>query len=260
MKVYKKIAKTFFSVLFCIALVTLSGCDGINRMIGSSVVPESVTIEGITYRNGFYGEELCPLFDQVGDVGAETLQEGVFHDDGYRKFRRVDFEGHDWVHSNIGKYTGGVVYCAESEWEQTKSYYKNPENFDYYYDMGYYMSQNGEVLIPKVDFQKFEELLAFGRENNYEPFDSSSNKKVMEKTCRIPESEFQEGFCFYKVSKDGYFTTSRGPRYFVYDDKLFLVFYHDGENQDGEFEEVVSVEVPNELSQYFVEVLEKSTT
>ena len=62
-------------LLVCI-LLFLAGCSAIDRMIGGYAVPTNVTIEGVTYCNGFYGD-LYPVFEQVGDIGSETLQEGM---------------------------------------------------------------------------------------------------------------------------------------------------------------------------------------
>jgi len=239
----------FLSPLFCLLLLSLTGCGAINRVISGFVVPTSVTIEGVTYRSGFYGE-LYPMFE-VGDIGSDTLQKDILYDDGMHKFRRVDFERHDWVHSYIGEYSGGVVYCAENEWEQMLDYYANPINFEYYYGVGYYISEKA-VNIPAIDPQKFDELLAFGKENEYNPFGERSNEKVMQKARKIPEAEFQEGVCFYKVSKDGYFTTIKSPMYFVHNGKLLLVFFH-----DAGLDEVVAVDVPDKLGQYFIDLMEQ---
>ncbi|MFR2807576.1 MAG: hypothetical protein ACLTBZ_16230 [Faecalispora jeddahensis] len=97
----------------------------------------------------------------------------------------------------------------------------------------------------------------FDNENEYKPFDKCSNEKVMQKVRRIPEAEFQESVCFYKVSNDGYFTTSQSPRYFVRDGKLLLIFSHDGGRDNGGTAEVVVLDVPDELGQYFVDLMER---
>lgn len=242
------------SMLFCFLLLLLTGCGSVKAMIGHSFVPKTVTIEDVTYCNGFYGD-LYPVFGQAGDIGSDTLQEEVIYDDGTCKFRRVEFEGHDWVHSYIGEYTGGVVYCAESQLEQMRDYYADSSNFEYYYGVGYYTCETA-VNVPEIDPQKFDELLAFSNENSYEPFDHSSNEKILEKVRRIPESEFHEGVCFYKVSRDGYFTSVKSM-YFVHDGKLLLVFYHDGGRKNNGIKEVVAVDVPDELGQYFIELMDR---
>jgi hypothetical protein len=251
----ENLMKKLLLSLFYLVLLSLTGCSAIDRVIAAHSVPTSVTIEGVTYLNGFYGE-LYPLFGQVGDVGSDTLQEEIIYNDGVREFRRVDFEGHDWVHSYIGEYTGGVVYCNENQWEQMHDYYADPMNFEYYCGIGYYICEKS-VVIPEMDPQKFDDLLAFGNENEYKPFDKSSNEKAMEKTHRIPKAEYHEGICFYKVSNDGYFTTIKKPMYFVHDSKLLLVFYHDGGRDNGGIEEVTAIDVPDELGQYFVDLIER---
>ena len=246
--------KKILPLLVCI-LLFLAGCSAIGRMIGGYAVPTNVTIEGVTYRNGFYGE-LYPVFEQVGDIGSDTLQEEIVYDDGMHKFRRVNFKGHDWIHSYIGEYTGGTVYCAENEWDQLCDYYADPTNFEYYCGIGYYLSEKVSS-ISEIDPQKFDDLLNFGIENEYKPFDERSNEKVMQNVRRIPEAEFQESVCFYKVSNDGYFTTSQSPRYFVHDGKLLLIFSHDGGRDNGGAAEVVALDVPDELGQYFVDLMER---
>jgi hypothetical protein len=247
--------KKLLPSLFCLVLLSLTGCNVIERLNDAYVVPASVIIEGVTYRNGFYGE-LYPLFEQDGDVGSDALQEEIIYNDGVRDFRRVDFEGHDWVHSYIGEYTGGVVYCAENQWEQMRDYYSDPVNFEYYCGVGYYVSEKS-VVIPDMDPQKFDELLTFGNENEFKPFDKSSIEKAMQKAHRIPKAEYQEGICFYKVSNDGYFTTIKEPMYFVHDGKLLLVLFHDGGRDNGGIEEVVAIDVPDELGQYFMDLIER---
>lgn len=214
-----------------------------------------VTIDGVTYRSGFYGD-LYPVFGEVGDKGSKTLQDNIIFEDGARKFRRVDFEGHDWVHSYTGRYSGGTVYCAENQWEQMRDYYADPSSFNYYCGAGYRAAESS-VMISDIDPQKFEELLAFSDENEYSPFNSRSNNRISKVTQRFPESEYHKGVCFFKTSKDGFFTTVKSHMYFVHDDKLYLVFYHDGGSNNGGVREVVAVAVPDEPGQYFMDLIEQ---
>lgn len=176
-------------------------------------------------------------------------------EDGNRKFRRVEFEGHDWVHSNGGGTTGGIVYCAESEWEQTRDYYADSANFTYYCGgKGYSTSEeSGELL--KIDAQKYDELLAFGEEYGYKPFDRRSNEKAEQIAYRLPAEAFDKGIGFIKASNDGYFMTGGSHEYFIYDGKLIFVFYHDGGAKNGGIKEVVAIDVPDELGQYFIDLL-----
>ena len=241
-------------------MLLLSGCGEVRRMAGvmmdNIAPPSEVTIEGVTYRTGFYGD-LYPQFGQVGQKGSTTLKKELLHDDKGREFRRVGFDGHDWVHNySIGKYISGTVYCAAGEWEQTRDYYADPDSFDYFCGVGYYLTET-DVRIPEIDTQKFDELLTFCEENNYDPFNQGSNDKILKRTRRIPASGFHGSVCFFKVSKDEYFQTTEGHKLFEYDGRLLLVFYHDGGSKNGGREEVVALDLPEALGQYFLDLLEQ---
>lgn len=227
--------KFILGILSVFHILTLTACSVV------SGVPETVTIDGVTYRNGFY-EGLWPVFGQVGYIGSETLQEEVIYDDGTRKFRRVDFEGHDWVHSYTGGTTNGVVYCEESQWEQEYAYYSDSSNFLYY---------GGGSLKPDIDPEKFDELLSFADKNRYKPF--GSNKGVETRDLPIPDRDESPKLSFFRVSNDGYFVSYKGDTYHIVDGKLVLVFYYDYGH--GEYKKLVAVDVPEELGQYFIDLL-----
>jgi hypothetical protein len=47
-------------------------------------------------------------------------------------------------------------------------------------------------------------------------------------------------------------------RYFrKYGEKLLLVFYHDGGRDNNGIEEVVAIDVPDELGQYFIGLIKR---
>jgi hypothetical protein len=215
-------------------------------LLSYSDAPNRIVIDGIPYRSGFYGD-LYPNFGEVGDVGSDALQEEILYEDGKNEFRRVDFEGHDWVHTYAGKYTAGTVYCAENEWEKMRDYYADASNFIYY---------GADVAVPEIDTQKFDDLLTWSNENAYNPFDQSVDENTMQNIRRLSRSEYAETFCFYKVSKDGYFSTSRQHTYLVYQGKLLQVLYIDGGANNGGSAEAVVVDVPDELGQYFLGIME----
>ena len=127
----------------CLLLLLLSGCgiaDTINERTYDAIDgPETVTIDGVVYRNGFYGD-MNPMFGEKGSIGSETLQDEIVYDDGQYRYRRVDYAGHDWVHSDGGRTTGGVLYCAEEDWEDVSAYYADPSNLDYLMGTGKYIA------------------------------------------------------------------------------------------------------------------------
>ncbi len=62
-----------------------------------------------------------------------------------------------------------------------------------------------------------------------------------------------------KIGKDGYIGQS-GPHYFVYDSKLLMVFFHDGGSGNDGKKEVVVIDVPDELGEYFIGLMESINT
>jgi hypothetical protein len=79
----------------------------------------------------------------------------------------------------------------------------------------------------------------------------------MQIAYRLPEEAFDKGLRFTRVSNDGYFKTVGGTEYFVHDGKLILVFYHDNGHYNGGIREVVAIDVPDELGQYFIDLMEQ---
>lgn len=194
--------------------------------------PKTITIENTVYRNGFTGE-LYPLnIDYQDDCYSVNKKE----------FHRVNGEQFDLVYSPTFSLAFDALYCSEDQWEQAKAYYADSNNFTYYCS---------NTSIPDVDVTKFDRLMEFAEENGYDPFGSNSDVK----TCRLPMPDLSSELIFYKESKDGLLTSSRGSKFHRINGKLYLVFFYDMGH--GEYEELVAVEVPEEIGQYFMEFLDQ---
>lgn len=235
--------KKMVLIIFCMFFAPiLIACN-----ITNILVPETITIDGITYRSGFYGDLWPENLTYIGDSYKK----------GNNEFYHVDCEQFDWVHSDVGSTANGVLYCAESQWEQASEYYKDSNNFTYYCSIGTENIAYDPVIItiPNIDPTKFDELLLFAKKNSYNPFGANSDVK----TCRlpIPDREKSPQFIFYSESKDGFFTSFKGDKFFIVDGKLLLLYYYDYGH--GKYEEMVAVEVPDELGEYFIEFMEELT-
>ncbi len=245
---YKKVEKErpmkkIVLIIFCIFFTPiLMACN-----ISNILVPKTITIDGITYRNGFYG-----------DLWPENLTyKGDSYKKGNKEFYHVDCEQFDWVHSDGGGTANGVLYCAESQWEQANEYYKDSNNFTYFCSIGAEYIDRDPVIItvPNIDPTKFDELLSFAKKNSYDPFGANSDVKTFR--LPIPDREESPQFIFYSESKDGFFTSFKGDKFFVVDGKLLLLYYYDYGH--GKYEEMVAVEVPDELGKYFIEFIGQLT-
>ncbi len=235
--------KKIILIMFCLFIIsTFSACNLINQR-----EPETVTMDGTTYRSGFYG-----------DLWPENLTyKGDPYKEGRNKFYHVDCEQFDWVHSKIGRTTNGVLFCAENQWEQACEFYKNSDNFTYYCEIGSEYIDRDPVLvtIPDIDTTMFDELMSFANKNSYDPFGSSDD--VTTRRLPFPDRDESPELNFYKKSKDGFFTSFQGNTFLVVDGKLLLVYYYDYGH--GKYEELVAVDVPEELGTYFIELVVQLT-
>jgi hypothetical protein len=236
--------KLFLNIFLVLMFLALTACSNFDLLL-----PEVVTIDGIQYRNGFYGD-LLPV---------NLIFENESYEVGFNIFHRVECDQFDWVHSERGKiiengvrYGGGELYCAENQWEQARSYYANNNNFKYYYIIGGIYSDNS-TEIKDIDYYKFDMLMLFINEHKYEPF--NQNKDVKTRRLPIPEEKFFPEIGFYRESNDGYFSSFKSNRFRVVDGNLLFVYQYD--YGYGEYEEMVACDVPNDLGQYFIELLSK---
>lgn len=93
----------------------------------------------------------------------------------------------------------------------------------------------------------------FAAANSYDPFDTKKSESAETIRLPIPDSGKAPRLVFYKESKDGYFTSDKSYQFHIAGGNLLLVCYYDYGH--GEYEELVAVEVPDELGQYFIELL-----
>lgn len=208
-------------------------------------VPKKVTIDGTTYRNGFYGN-LWPINITFKGDSIKV---------GNNEFHHINCEKFDWVHSAIGGTTSGILYCAEDQWKEALEYYTDSDNFVYYCQIGAKYVDRDPIIttFPNIDSKKFDALSAFAEKNSYNPF--GSNKGIKTHRLTIPDRNKSPKLIFYKESKDGFFTSFKGNLFHIIDGKLLLVFYYTYGH--GKYEELVVVDVPDELGQYFIKLLEQ---
>jgi len=232
----KKIALVLIGIIM---VMSMSSCS----FVGYSVAPDTVKIDGVTYRGGFYGD--LWIEDMAYEEGTYTV--------GGVEYRRVINERFDWVQCNLGPRSGGVVLCAEDQWEEARAYYADGDAYEYYCRVGTERAGFKPVLysIDYVDTRKMNELIDFSESNIYDPFGSNKGKE----TCRLPMPDYEESpaIVFYKVSKDGNFGSVRGDKLFIIEGKLYLLYQNDYRDEDNPI--LVAVQVPDELGQYFVDLV-----
>jgi hypothetical protein len=214
----------------------------------SLTVPKTLIVNGVKYRNGFYGELWTFNLTFIGDT----------HKAGAHEFRRIEHRRFDLLHSKIGDKSGGILYCAEEQWETAKSFYADGNNFVYYCRIGRENTEHDSLIVTinDIDPLKFNALTDFANKNSYKAF--GSNRGAETRRIAIPDGNVAPELVFYKESRDGIFTSFKGHKFYVLDGKLLLVFYYDYGH--GKYENLVVVDVTEELGQYFVELFLKLTS
>ena len=223
--------KKCFFVILIVSLI-LTGCVGL-----APDAPKTLSLNGMNYQTGFYGT----LFPERYQFNGETLD---IQDITLNQIAHDDFQ---LYHAGIGPYTKGTIYCAESDYENALAFYSSPQNYSYYC----IFRSSPQVFSPsEIDTDKFDALLAFAERSNYEPFDKSHNAKIEKTEFPMPD-EKEIPLCFYKKSIDGLFVSSKGEEYYILNNHLYLVYQYDC--GDGEYEKLIAVKVPDDLSTYFIE-------
>jgi len=246
-KPFNRIGVILITTFIILLTLTLSACkveiktvSNDNTITDSNSdlsVPKTVTIAGISYRNGFYGDLWPNNFTFKGDSVNV----------GDNEFDHINCEKFDWVYSTIDGTTSGILYCEERQWDEAHKYYSDNNNFVYYCSSG---EESDIATITNIDSKKFAALMDFAKKNSYDPF--GSNEGVKTRRLHNPDMDKSPELIFYKESKDGFFTSFRGYKFHVLDGKMMLVFFYDGGS-----DELVAVDVPNKLGQYFIKLLQQ---
>lgn len=229
-----------------VSLLLLSGCALTLGLAGQG--PETVQIEGKTYKTGFYGT----LYPQEYVLTEDTLQADDL------TLVRIEHDAFELYHADVGPYLDGTIYCAESQYQEALEYYSDPENYTYFCILGVDLldgtRQAQTVELSNVDTALFDELLRFAEESEYNPFDSRHNAKVETVELPMPDNRVDTPMVFYKESKDGLFCSVKGTDYYVVDGALYMVYQYD--HGHGEYEKLIAVKVPEDISAYFVSLME----
>ena len=266
-----------------LALLVLCGCafaelsldlQGLLHALFSAGDVQKVVYEDTNYLSGFYDDncgfapEMLAEYD-VFPSGAsnqhswfvgfmEKIESLAVEIDG-KQYYRVDNGRFPMLFSLDSVSFGmlqGTLYCAEDRLEEARAYYADGANFDYYCRIGPWTEDKNPEFrpIPDMDAAKFDQLMAFAEENEYDPFGSDKDDALP----RIPKPAQDEApeLVFFRVSRDKCTVSYCGYTFHIIDGRLLFVYYYDFGH--GEYEEIVYAEVPADLGDYFVKLLKNS--
>lgn len=219
-----------FVLLSC--LMFLTSCQLIRALAPHE--PETVTVEGVSYRHDFYSD----LYPQ--NIAREA--DGPCYEiDGY-KFYPVSGSPYAWLICTNGDSTAeraedgtlhnGSLYCAESQWEEAQAYYADMAHFAYFCRVGgNFVDTEPEIIpLPGLASTQFDRLMAFAEANCYEPFAPARNEEIETQRASYPGRDGAPRLIFYRESGDGFFTSTRRFHFYFLDGALLLVYRYDRSN------------------------------
>ncbi len=228
--------------IFCLIILLsflLCGCVNFTQNIH-----DSIELNGVIYKTGFYGL-LYP--NDFAFNGQESKINNL-------SYKQLSHESFDLYHANTGAYTSGTIYCNSNDYDEALTYYNDPKNFSYYCLLGdaAYAKDDLSIPLPDIDIEKFNSLLDFAAKSTYDPFDSNHNSKISKVELPMPDNKSNK-IIFYKESIDSLFVSTQENEYYIIDNYLYLVYQYDYGH--GEYEKLIAVKVPEEISEYFVEYM-----
>lgn len=204
----------------------------------------AIKINGIVYRNKFQGDLILQNLKYSEEV---VLQNTI------GKFHRIEGTKLDLLYNANSEVTGAPesVYCRDDQWQELEKYYSNSNNFTYQCIVKTDNNSAETIDVSKMDIVKLNELLAFCNENKYEPnsFAETSNRTAVS-TSSLGDKTYR----FKMSSKDGLFSAD-AKSFSIVDNTLVFRYYEVmSENK------TLIVEVPKDLSEYFVSVISNLDT
>ena len=223
-----------------ILMLTLAGCVGL-----APNGPEILKTNEQTLKTGFYGT-LVPNDFVLTEVTLEIQN---------IKLNKISHDHFDLYHADIGSNIAGTIYCAEKDYENALAFYADPNNFSYYCTLGVdsYTQSTKTVEIADIDTDKFNALLEFADQSDYDPFDKNHNAKIEKVELPMPDNTKDTRLVFYKQSNDGLFVSYARTDFYILNNHLYAVYRYDFGH--GEYEKLIAVKAPDDISTYFVEYM-----
>ncbi len=209
--------------------------------------PDEIIINNVTYRTGFYGD-LYPI--NIIRTGEKYMvNDKDVYAVNYDRFDFMQYSDGTTTYGNSG-IDGGQIYCNLEQYDEAKAFYEAPENFLIKCKIGD-LSDN---VIENFDYKKFEDLYSFSQKPEYSPLlDQDQNMDVVRFRVDSFKDFYEKELTIYKESIDGFFASTKGTHYQIMEGTLYLVIHYD--HGHGEYNELVCVPIPNELSDYVVKMV-----
>ena len=208
--------------------------------------PDTVTIEEREYKKAFIGE-LYPIDDVVS---SEDIK---ISGNSYYKCFKTQYDCYIAYDRNAEP----NVYFSSEQFDEAFSFYNDASNFNFFCLLGNIHDENNQKIleIQEIDSLMFNRLFEYSAKNDYNPSTSFNSEDGLKKVpISNPDDWLSDEIHFYKESKDGAFSTSRGYTFILYENKLCLLYQYDFSDKKSPV--MLIRYVPTEISDYFCSLLE----
>lgn len=194
----------------------------------------TITVDGVLYRNKFHGD----LILRNPKYGAEPVLS-----DSTGQYYRLEGTDHDLIYNASGenKCTSENIYCRDIQWSELNSYYSTSTNYIYRCIVKSNGKASEAIDVKVMDIIKLNELVEFCESAAFadsEQIKSVPTKNLGDKTYRFGMS-----------SKDGLFS-SNAREFCVFEGSLVYKY------REVRLEEkTLIVNIPEELSDYFISII-----
>ncbi len=236
----KKIVFTLLIILSCFAIVS---CDALDKYFE---LPDTITVDGVEYKRAYIGHlyEKSYNFSDIKTVKIKNKTYTGYFDKKYKFFVASDLDAKP------------NIYFESSHYSEAVSYYDNSENYKYICHVGNVYGGD-QYTISDIDVEMFDKLLEFSKKNAYNPLTSFNNEDGLEIVAFDSSSKWTtDEIRFYKESNDGAFNTSMGFDLKLRENKLYLLYAYDFEDEANPVMKLRAI--PSDISNYFISLINQN--
>lgn len=222
--------------------------DSISEKLDDLRYASELRLDDELYVRGFYNEDL--LYNIYEKSSSDTVKEKdgrVYYQPQHASLKLLAYSStrNDSPKEN-------PLYCWDAQKTAATSYYADgSSHWVYYCGTGTDQTDRVARKITGADATKFDALLAFCKNNCYEPFNVTKSASIRTVSFPMPSGKVRE-FVFYKKSDDGLLSSCTNDAMHILDGKLYLAYTYDFDRaHDGRNAKILAVALPDTLEPYF---------
>lgn len=222
--------------------------DSISDKIDDLMYSSELKLGDDKYVRGFYDEELLyNIYEKSADDVVEEKDGRVYYRPPHSSLKLLAYST-----SRNDSPKENPLYCLEGQKAAATSYYADGSaHWVYYCGTGTDQSDRLVRPVTGADASKFDALIAFCKNNSYEPFNAAKNSGITTVSFPMPDGRIPE-VVFFKKSDDGLLSSCTNDSLYILDGRLYLLFTYDFDREHGgRNARIEAVALPDSLEPYF---------